>query len=123
MNSGLSAKFNLLIFFNLKEMAATNKKRLQIYSFSPILWHAEKRSVIQSEVHGQGSGTFLVVAIPKKNYPCLQILWHAKKKPDIGSKVQGNGTFFGCRNFKVHLFSIGCLSGEKVAGIADKENG
>lgn len=36
MNSGFSAKFNLLIFFNLKEMAATDKKRLQIYPFSPI---------------------------------------------------------------------------------------
>lgn len=59
----------------------------------------------------------------KKKLPMFANFVTCEKKPDIGSKVQGNGTFFGCRNFKVHLFSIGCLSGEKVAGIADKENG
>lgn len=59
-----------------------------------------------------------------ENYPYLQISW-LPKNPNLWRKVQGSGTFFGCRNFKVCLISIGSLSvWEKryIADIADKEN-
>lgn len=122
-NGGKSSFFNLFVH-NLSKWFFFSKYKRNIRLYSPwpnCAYPQSKKYNIQK----MNLGYLKTKWQPQiENYPYLQISW-LPKNPDLLRKVQGSGTFFGCRNFKVCLISIGSLSvWEKryIADIADKEN-